>query len=676
MTIKSFLLGAAAAAAVVAPALTPALADEDVDAFISALAIAPESPEALTQRCDAAVEKIGQMKTALEDSTDAPGLGTTLAGFDELYLMTVSAFLEGYLLSETHPDADMRDAGAMCLQKTYNFYSGLSLSRPIYEQLSAIDLTDASEEQRYLVEKQLTQFRKGGVTLDEEGRAAVEALQNELNDLSLKHSQNIRDEDAVVKALPDQLAGLPQDYIDNHPVGEDGAVTITMAYPDVSPVFTYAEDESLRREVSRVFANRAWPEQTEVFRAMLEKRYELAQLLGYDTYAHFDLDGRMIETPERAREFIDSLSAVARPASVKYHDRLLARLQQDEPEAEQVPGWSASYYGELVRQEDYALDSQEVRQYFAFDNVQEGMFTLIEDLFGVEITPWATETWHDSVNAYEMHDSDGTLIGKFYLDLHPREGKFSHAAMFPLRVGLTDRSVPVGTLVTNFPAGDHSTGLMEHGQVETFLHEFGHLIHWLFSGNLDYAMQNFSEIESDFTEAPSTMLEEWVWDYDNLKQFAVNAEGEVLPKELFDKMVAARLFGQGSGVMSQLAYSDISLSYYDQSPEGMDLDAVFSDTFATYSPFEQMEGTHNWASFGHLDGYGAAYYTYQWSTAIALDIFSAFEANGLRDPETAARYRTLVLAPGGKASANDLLEDFLGREFSVEAYEKRLMEEE
>ena len=388
MTVRSSLLGAAAATAI----FTPAFADEKVDAFISTLAIAPDSPAALTERCDAAVDQIVEMKTALEEAPGTPSLETTLADFDELYLMTVSAFLEGYLLSETHPDADIRDAGAMCLQKTYNFYSGLSLSRPIYEQLSAIDLSEATEEQRYLVEKQLTQFRKGGVTLDGDGRAAVEALLNELNDLSLQHSQNIRNEDAVVKALPSQLAGLPQDYIDNHPAGEDGTVTITMAYPDVSPVFTYAEDETLRKEVSRVFANRAWPEQTDVFRAMLEKRYELAQMLGYETYAHYDLDGRMIETPERARDFINSLSEVARPASLNYHDRLLQRLQQDDPEAEQVPAWSASYYGELVRQEDYALDSQEVRQYFAFDNVQQGMFTLVEDLFDVEITPWDTAT--------------------------------------------------------------------------------------------------------------------------------------------------------------------------------------------------------------------------------------------------------------------------------------------
>jgi thimet oligopeptidase len=227
--------------------------------------------------------------------------------------------------------------------------------------------------------------------------------------------------------------------------------------------------------------------------------------------------------------------------------------------------------------------------------------------------------------------------------------------------------VPVAALLTNFP-----DGLMEHAQVETYLHEFGHLLHWLFAGQRPLASQNFGEIENDVIEAPSTLLEEWVWDYDTLAKFATDAKGQPIPRELVAKMVAGRNFGRAFGTMTQLGLTAVSLDYYSNDVSNVDLTKRYMDTFGRYGLMTYPEGSHNQANFGHLSGYGASYYTYQWSEALAADLLSRFRTAGLRDRATARAYREMILAPGGSDSMNVLARDFLGRDWSVDAYRKEL----
>jgi thimet oligopeptidase len=319
--------------------------------------------------------------------------------------------------------------------------------------------------------------------------------------------------------------------------------------------------------------------------------------------------------------------------------------------------------------EDYAVDSQEVRRYFAYNNVRDGILALVEDMFGVDIEPWAdAPRWHDSVEAYEMRES-GSVIGRFFLDMHPRDGKYSHAAQFDIRLGLAGRAMPVGALICNFPGGGD---LMEHGDVETFLHEFGHLVHMIVSGSQSLVVTSQGDVEWDFIEVPSQLLEEWVWDYDTLRHFATDAEGRAIPEDLVRKMNNARFFGEGIATSTQLGYAAVSLGYYNRDPAGMNLDAYYREQFNRYAAIPAASGTRMYASFGHLDGYSAIYYTYQWSRAIALDLFTAFEAAGMRDTATFARYRTAVLAQGGAAPAASLIENFLGRPTNLDAYARRL----
>jgi thimet oligopeptidase len=446
----------------------------------------------------------------------------------------------------------------------------------------------------------------------------------------------------------------------------DGLVRITTAYPDALPVFRYADSEALRKRLLLEFSSRAHPKNDAVLARLLGERRELARLAGHADYATLDLANRMVREPADVRRFMDEVAAVARPVAAKDAARMLERLRKDDPEVESLGAWSTSYASRLIRKEEYDVDPAVVRRYFGFDEVRDGLLDLTKDLFGVEIRPWTTTAWSPEVRAYEMVEG-GEVIGRFFLDMHPREGKFSHAMMTPLRIGIRGRQVPVAVLVTNFP-----TGLMEHGDVVTFLHEFGHLLHWLFAGQREWAAQNPVELENDALEAPSQLLEEWVWDYDTLRRFARDAEGEPIPAELVRKMNAARRFAEAFSVTQQLGYSAVSLDFYSAGMARRDLTGDFARSFDRYSIVPAPEGSHRQASFGHLASYAAGYYTYMWSKALAVDLLSRFRQAGLRDTATARRYRETMLAPGGSESMNSLARNFLGRDWSVDAFRAEL----
>lgn len=652
-------------------AIDPAAAE--AEAFLAKQNLTPASVAEVNGACDGFYNRAVALKTLLETETGPATVAQTFRRYDALNSVAYAGGSEAYLVSQVHPDKAIRTAAEACVERMDALGTQISLSRPIYQRLQAIDASAADERTRFALSEQLADYRRAGVDKDDATRARIEALQKEITTIGLTFARNIREGRREITAKTEELAGLPADYIERHKPGSDGLVRITTEYPDYQPLMTYAQSEALRKRMLTVYDDRAWPANDPVLRQLLEKRYELAQTLGYDSYARLVTEDKMIQSPEKAQAFIDDIAQASGSAATRDYNRLLARLQKIDPEATAVPRWSTAHLSQLIKKEEYDVDPQAVRQYFAFDNVQAGIFKLTEDLFSVDIRPLeGAPVWHESVEAYELYDG-GQLIGRFYLDMHPREGKYSHAAHFQTRIGLADRVIPVGTLVTNFPAGDHSTGLMEHGQVETFLHEFGHLLHNMFSGKQDWGVQTYNAVERDFIEAPSQLLEEWVWDYETLKPFAVNAKGETIPEDLVRKMNAARWFGEALGDRTQLGYSAASLNYYSRPPAQVDLHGLYEEQYEKYTPFDLPKTSHPYAAFGHLDGYSAVYYTYTWSKAIGADLFSPFEGN-LRDTATARRYRDIVLGQGGSKPAAVLVQEFLGRPWSLDAYRKDLLE--
>jgi thimet oligopeptidase len=572
-------------------------------------------------------------------------------------------------LAGVHPDKAVRDAADECAQSLARISTDVGLSRPLYEAVSNLDLRSSDETTKHAVSKALLRFRLSGIDKDDNTRSRIRALNDDIVAIGQDFDRNIREDVRYLEldSIAD-LAGLPADYIESHQPGDDGVIRISTQYPDVFPFFDYAESDDLRREMLTIYLNRGYPQNEDVLRTLLEARYELARLIGYDNYAELVTADKMSGSPGRVEAFLEELRGYTTDTQDREYETLLARLRVDQPDAERVDRWQSSFMEEKVRREQFDVDSKVVRQYFSFNKTRDGIFEMVQDLFQVRIEPWDTYTWDESVQAYQFMDG-GEIIGRFYLDLHPRDGKFQHAAMFPFVNGIEGRQLPVAALVCNFPPGDE---LMQHAQVQTFLHEFGHLIHWLFAGH--HRWDNISGIntEWDFVEAPSQMLQEWVWDYDTISRFATNAAGEPIPRDLLERMVAARDFGLGMGTRRQLSYAALSLNIYNRNPEGLDIKSLSDGIERQYTLFEPVAETHFYDSFGHLNDYSAIYYTYQWSLAIATDMFTRFQQQGLRDVEVARAYREKILEKGGSRPARELVKDFLGRDISYKPYADRL----
>jgi thimet oligopeptidase len=647
-------------------ATAPATAQSgSIDALVSDLKLAPASAAAVTANCDAYLTRANALRSTLERQRSAPSL-MSLKQYDDITQLLGSANADAELIGQTAPDDARREAGRACTARVAEASDQLQLSRPIYDRLKGIPLAGADAETRHVLARTLARFDRAGVSRDEATRARIAALNKEITELGIRFDANIANGRKTISVDPGELDGLPADYIAAHKPGADGKVVISTDTPDASPVLSYATSEALRRQLYEASLTRAYPQNDEILRQLFTKRDALAKLLGRADFATLALEDKMIGTPAKARAFIADAVKAGDASARRDYGVMLQRLQKDQPGATQVPLWSSNYVSQLIRKENYALDPQEVRRYFAYNNVRDGMLQLTRDLMGVEIRPWKTQLWNNSVEAYEMLDN-GKVIGRFYFDTHPRPGKYSHANVIPLRAGVKGRVIPVAALVTNFPAGDHTIGLMEHRDVETFLHEYGHLIHVLMAGQQNYAQSGPLNMEWDFIEAPSQMLENFVWDYDTLARFAVDKDGQPIPRALVEKMNRARYFGEALGDRRQYSLANVSLGYHTGLP-GADLSAQYRDAYNSFALQPMPETVHPQASFGHLNGYSAFYYTYMWSKTISTDLFTRFEKEGLRNPAVARAYREKVLAPGGAKPAASLAEDFLDRPLSLDAY--------
>ncbi len=625
--------------------------------------------EALTARCEEEEALFRAHLAELEAFDGTPATDGYYQSLDSLFSSLGTLGSTASSLGGVHPDADLRDAGDACSQLLTKVTTDMNLSRPLYDAVSRIDPGNVDDATKYSIEKLLLGFRLSGVDKDDATRERIRELNDQIVAIGQEWDRNIRDDVRYMELdSVEELAGLPEDYIAAHQPNDAGKIVISTQYPDVFPFFEYADNDARRKEIATIYRQRAYPQNEGVLRKLLEARYELAQLIGFNNYAELVTADKMSGSPERVKEFLAELRGYTGDVQDKEYDMLLARLRQDEPDAERLESWQRSYVQSKVRREQFDVDSKITRQYFNFNNSRDGIFALVQELFGVRIQPWETDTWHEDVESYELVDGDD-VVGRFYLDMHPREGKFQHAAMFPFVNGIEGQQIPVAGLICNFPRGEE---LMQFSQVVTFLHEFGHLLHWQFAGHQDWSNISGIATEWDFVEAPSQMLQEWVWDYDTVSQFAKNADGEALPKDLHSRMVAARDFGLGMGTRGQLSYAMLSMSMYDRDPAEVDFDALNGEITSEYTRFSPIEGTHSWAAFGHLNGYSAIYYTYQWSLAIATDMFTEFKKSGLRNVEVAGAYRDKVLAVGGSRSANDSVTDFLGRDISFEPYADRL----
>ena len=661
-TICSYLILAAGAQAAVAPTVG------DVDQFLAKDAATATDATQVTQRCDGALALAQILRLSLETRRGPASVGGDFSAYESIADVLASTAAEMGTISDTNPQKPVRDAAQSCISRVAAARTDISLSRPLYDRLAAIPVAGLPKPTAYVLKKVLLQYRLGGVDQDAAGRAKVAGLKKEITDTGIVFDRNLAEiRGEITLKAADDLAGLPQDYIDAHKPAADGLIHITTNYPDAFPVMRFAKRVEVRKAMNIVFNNRAWPDNEAVLKHLLEKRYELARQLGFANYADLITADKMIGSGAHAATFLDEVNAAAAPAAERDLASLLTEERKIDPAATTVPEWDSGYLFNIVQKQRYDVDDAVVRQYFTYEKARAGIFQLAHDLFGADIRPWNTPVWDRSVSAWELYGR-GRLVGRFYLDMSPRPGKFTHAETRTLHIGLAGRRTPVGLLICNFPA----TGPMSHDDVTTFLHEFGHLLHGLYAGHQQYVDQANGALERDFIEAPSQMLEEWTWDYDSLRGFAANPKGEPIPKDLVAKMNAGRHFGEANNWKAQIAYSAVSLNYHNRPADSFDLQQMYKAQWTKYASVPFVEGAHPYASFGHLNGYSATYYTYVWSEAIALDMLTRFKAAGIRDHKTAMAYRRAVLEPGASESASDLIQDFLGRPLSIAAFKAQL----
>jgi thimet oligopeptidase len=582
------------------------------------------------------------------------------------------------ILNSVAADSAVRDRAQQESQRVSMAGSALSLNRPVYEALAAIDLEGASAATKHFVERTLLSYRLSGVDKDQATRDHLQALHEKATHLSLEFSRNIQEGAKTIEATTAELDGLPTDYLARHQPDAKGRVTLSTDQPDMQPVMTFATSAALRERMFLAYNTRAYPTNKQILLDLLATRQEIATVLGFRSWADLATADQMMGSAANVRSFLAKLNEASREGAVREHEMVLEFAHQRQPELTAIDITSRGYWYEQFRRDAFDFDSQSVRPYFPYAEVEGGVLQTAARLFKVEFRPSAAPGWDPAVSVFEVFDG-GKPVGRFYLDMHPREGKDKWFSAAPVVTGVRGRYQPEAALICNFPGGeggDGDPGLLQYNDVVTFFHEFGHLMHAILGGQTEWAGLSGFATEGDFIEVPSQMLEEFFRDEKLLQAFAKHYQtGETLPSAIIEKMKKAGSFGRADWVRSQLFYTTLSLDLHDQEPAGIDLDQITRQLFESLQPWTWVEGNRMYSAFGHLTGYSSNYYTYAFDKVIALDFFAQFDPADLLGCEAGSRYRKAVLEQGGSKPGRQMVRDFLGRDEEFAAFSEWLNEE-
>jgi thimet oligopeptidase len=580
------------------------------------------------------------------------------------------------VLNSVAADKTVRDQAQMEAQRVAMAGSALSLNRAVYDALAVIDLTGADPATKHYVERTLLSYRLSGVDKDQATRDRLQALHEKATRHSLDFSRNIQEGGKTIEATPDELEGLPADYLARHPVNAEGRVTLTTDPPDMQPIMTFAASASLRERMFLAYNTRAYPANQQILLDLLATRQEIATVLGFRSWADLATADQMMGSAANVRTFLAKLDEASREGAVREHELILDFTRGREPGTKEIDIASRGYWYEQFRRSEFDFDSQSVRPYFPYAQVEAGVLETAARLFKIQFRRSEATAWDPAVSVFDVHE-EGEVVGRFYLDMHPREGKDKWFSAAPVVTGVRGRYQPEAALICNFPKGDgQDPGLMQYSDVVTFFHEFGHLMHAILGGQTEWAGLSGFATEGDFIEVPSQMLEEFFRDEKLLQAFAKHYEtGEVLPSEIIRKMKLAGSFGRADWVRAQLYYTTLSLDLHDQDPASIDLDATTKRLYQSLQPWTWIDGNRMYSSFGHLTGYSSNYYTYAFDKVIALDFFAQFDPADLLGCDAGAKYRKTVLEQGGSKPGRAMVRDFLGRDEEFAAFSKWLNEE-
>ncbi len=586
---------------------------------------------------------------------------------------------------------ELREVYNANLPKLTQYWTELGQNHALFEKYKALaaspEYPTLSTARRRIVDNALRDFRLGGAELPPDRKARFAQIQEELAGLGSRFSENLLDATKAFSIVVDQsrIAGIPADVLAaaREAAEKDGKPgwKFTLHAPSYMPVMQYAEDRSLRQTMYRESVTRAsefgrpdW-DNTPLIARIVELRRELAQLLGYRNYAEVSLVPKMAESPAQVLAFLEDLARRARP----FAENDMAELREfarRELGLDPLEAWDLAYASEKLRVSRYAFSEQQVKQYFPEDVAVQGLFRVAETLYGVRIYPAEAPKWHPDVRFYEIRDAAGQRVGQFYMDLYARDTKRGGAwmddAITRRRKGATVQT-PVAYLTCNFsaPVGRRAA-TFTHDEVLTLFHEFGHGLHHLLTRVDDLGVAGINGVEWDAVELPSQFMENFCWEWDVLRHMTRHVEtGEPLPRELFDKMLAAKNFQSGLAMLRQLEFAVFDMRLHsDFDPasgaSALELLEEVRERIAVLRPPAYNRFPN---SFSHIfaGGYAAGYYSYKWAEVLSADAYSFFEENGVLNPLAGQRFRDEVLAVGGSRPAADSFRAFRGREPRVDA---------
>lgn len=639
--------------------------------------------ESVAAETDAALDRAEELIRRSVASAEAPSFAETMVPLELAGAAVAEGYGRGAFMAHVHPEGAVRDVGREAEERITKWRMGLAFRDDLYAAVRALADGEAAStlegEDRRLLDHWLRDFRRAGQELPVERRHELEALRNRLVELEVAFSRNIAEFDDGIEVTREQLAGLPDAYIERlRPGAAKGTYRVSLDYPEITPFMESAHDRSLREKLLRKNWNAVRDENRPLLEEALGIRRRIAALLGTPTWAHFAMEPKMAD-PDRVAAFYAELVPPIREQAAREAAAMQRRMATQLPDA-RLETWDWLYYDMQQQREEHGVNADEIAEYLPLDHVWQGLFEITGEVLGLDYRRIEdARAWHPDVALYEIRDrSGGEVIAHFYADLFPREGKYTHAAAFPLVIGHRRAdgtyATPVNAIVANLtpPAGERPS-LLRHGprgEIETLFHEFGHILHMSLT-RASYARFSGAETEWDFVEAPSQIMEHWSWEPELIRRLSRHYRtGEQIPDRLVDALVGSRYINVGLRYARQVWFGTLDLAMHSATDE-VDLDEVVRDAYAvTALPYP--EDTFYIASFGHLmGGYDAGYYGYLWAEVIGDDMFGRFAAEGLLSAEVGGQYRREILEPNGTRDANEMVRAFLGREPTNEAFRRR-----
>jgi len=619
-----------------------------------------KSPQEIAKACDSGLA--GAKRRVAELEKLKPGRGWAKA-YDQLNAYMEDAGNPIAFVSNVHPDKAIRDAAQQCSLRWSEFENALGQNEKLYQ--AAKQAKPADDIDREFLRERIESFEDSGVGLPPEQRARAKQINDRISDLAQQFAKNVRDDGTVVAFTEAELKGVPESVWKNAKRDDQGRVLLGLAYPSYVPVMQTAENGAARERMWRAKQNEGGEANLKILGEIAQLRKEYAALFGQASYDDFVLRRRMAQNTGKVVAFLTDVKAAVTDAEKRELQELRdakAKHLGQPVEATKLERWDVSYYTERVRKERYSVDQEAFRPYFPPEESFQFALRLVEKLMGVRYTKVPATLWHPEVQAYAVSDAKtGKPLATMLVDLYPREGKYNHAAVWSYRNGSTLlKRVPQAALVVNF---DRKGLTMD--ELETLLHELGHAVHNNLSATR-YSLQAGTSTQRDFVEAPSQMLEDWVYDPQVLKLFAeVCASCKPVPESLLKQARAAKDYGKGVHYARQHLYAAYDIALHG--PEAPDPMALWA-RMEGETPLGHVAGTKFPAGFGHVaSGYASGYYGYLWSLVLAMDLRTAFEADKL-NPVAGRRYRDVILANGGQRAPQALVREFLGREPNSKAF--------